>query len=65
MVNTLLGDGVLHKLVKLCTLGVPTIIALVSDRISGTSFLTQTFVVAFIGMMALIYLNLERARKHT
>jgi hypothetical protein len=65
LVNTLLGDSVLHKLVKLGTLGVPTIVALISDLRSHTSFLILTFAAAFIGMMALIYFNLERARKHT
>jgi hypothetical protein len=63
LVKTLLGDGPLHKLVKLGTLGVPTIVALISDRKCHTSFFVPVFVAGFVGMSMMIYHNLNRARK--
>jgi len=63
LVNTVLGESLFHKVVKLGTLVVPTVIALISDLVSKTCFLIPSFVAGFVGMTAMIYFNIDRARK--
>lgn len=63
LANTVLGESLLHKLVKLSTLIVPTVVALISDLVCKTCFLIPSFVGGFIGMTGMIYFNIVRARK--
>ena len=63
LVKTLLGGDPLHKIVKLGTLGVPSIVALISDLTSQTSFFIPAFIAGFLGMVVMIYHNIDRARE--
>ena len=63
LVRTLLGDDPLHKIVKLGTFGVPSIVALISDLTSQTSFFIPALIAGFLAMAAMIYHNIDRARE--
>ena len=65
LVKTILGDGLLHKLAKLGTLGVPSIVGLISDLTCQTSFFIPGFIAGFLAMSAMIYHNINRAREST
>jgi len=63
LVNTLLGDNLIHKLLKLGTLLIPVIVALICDLKIQTNFFVPAFVAGFLTMAFMIYHNIDRARK--
>jgi hypothetical protein len=61
--ETLFGAELLHKLVKLSALVIPSIVALISDLTHHTDFFIPVFAGGFLTMVSLIYHNISRAHK--